>query len=419
MNLNDIKKWKYYSCIQKPVSKLLDPFLQNRAIKNNRHKFIPSSFIPASIDESENKIKVRILYTYSATWNSIVTICRAFAKDERYDVQVILGNSQEKNIKHVLNEGMAFVRYDKYCVVEDRPDVLIISHPRDNTDLGECRKYTRLIIAATMTLTRYAQSLDEYWKWAAVGFERFQPDFYLFDSLLYNEIKNSSFFSEKIVEMGNAKFDGIYEAFKKERYVSGWHKLNNRKNILWATDHGVQKGWISNDISFDIYAKQIFDYIYHEPTLGLIFRPHPTFVKEMISQGYWTEDDINSMKQWCNSTHNIVWDESDTYDMAYAYCDAILTDAFCGIMCSALPTLKPIGVMYRSDSIKPLHEELSECLYSIKDVQDLYQFFEMIKNQKDPMKEARIDISNKSIKNFDGKNGERIKQFIEIKLSEL
>ena len=34
--------------------------------------------------------------------------------------------------------------------------------------------------------------------------------------------------------MGNAKFDGIYEACKEKKYKGDWQKLKGKKVILWT-----------------------------------------------------------------------------------------------------------------------------------------------------------------------------------------
>lgn len=127
-----------------------------------------------------------------------------------------------------------------------------------------------------------------------------------------------------------------------------------------------------------------------------------------------------NIDDYCNSTPNIVWDNTDTYDVAYSIADVILTDALCGITISALPTLHPICLMYRSDmQVKSFHEDLmKEIYYSAHNRQELMDFLEMAKRGEGNMYELRKAASEKNIKNFDGKNGERIKAFIEKKYQE-
>ena len=157
--------------------------------------------------------------------------------------------------------------------------------------------------------------------------------------------------------------------------------------------------------------------------MGLIFRPHPAFIAELFAYGYWSEADLVEIKHYCEESPNIVWDETDTYKAAYSVADAILTDVKCGLTVSALPMLKPIGVMYRNDKeIIPLHKEIVENYYSVHSEKDLTDFFDMVRGGADPMLEQRRKIVPKCVKHFDGRNGERIKDFIvrayEAKLKE-
>lgn len=405
-----------YAAVMKPAFYII----RKKKINECRLFFQKSTIMPQYFKRHNNKKKVRVLAHTHTTWNVLEPICHAFVKDESYDLLFILnaeyGTALMRNI--LIENAYPYISSDKYDLNTDCPDVLLISHPRENVLLNGDRKYVKLVIAATSTLTRYAQSLSEFWHWSYIGYERFEPDFYLFDSLMYNEMLGTEYESQKIVEMGNAKFDGIYRALQKGRDELGWPKLRNKKVILWATDHGVYDGAISDDISFDIFAKDIFKYFAEQTDVGLIFRPHSTFVQEMLRYGYWTQDDINDMKQMMAQSENIVWDDRLTYENSYAFCDGILADPYCGILCSALPTLKPMCILYRSKNIKPLHPEISECQYSAYNIEEIYRFIEMIVEGTDYKFDLRKNVSDKLILHFDGQNGERIKKFVDEKLEE-
>lgn len=368
--------------------------------------------------ECNGKIKVRFLHSSYVFWNTIRTICAAFKEDKKYDILIVLREDDSDIMKEqMIREGYSYVMVSEYDVKEDLPDIMVLYHPWERSVIKDCREYTNLIVAATLMLIRYGYSLDEMWKTMRIGFGRFKPDYYLFDSLLYEEIKNSEYYSNQIIEMGNAKFDGIYQAGISEKvYPNGWEKLKGKKVILWCTDHGFQDGnEVTDYITFDLYAKYIFQYALKHPEMGIIMRLHRSFVRDLLEQHFWTQEDVTVLRRYCEETANIIWDETDTYDTAYALSDAILTDALCGITCSALPTLKPICVMYRDRQVKVFHRELTDCYYSAYTADDLRTFFEMTGRGEDRMYELRKAASGKFVKNFDGKNGKRIKDFIEDK----
>lgn len=369
----------------------------------------------------DNKIKVRLVSSTSSAWNSIETICRAFQSDTRFDVLIISGENMDENVLQKLKEyGLSLISSDMYCVQEDSPDILIVNHPYDTmTQMEDCRANCKLVIAASMQLVRYGYDMKEFWSLQERGFGRFQPDYYIFDSLLYNEIMRSEYASEKIVEMGNAKFDGIYEACKEKKYKGDWQKLKGKKVILWTVDHGIGRDYISKDVTFDLYAKTIIEYAKNNQGIGVIFRPHSAFVREMLEYELWSKKDLELLKKLFQKSQNLVFDDSVSYDNAYSIADGIIADAFCGISCSALPTLKPICLAYRSSMDLPYHQELADCYDAAYSSDDIIKFMDKIGDgQQDTTLELRKKACNRYIKHFDGKNGWRIKEFITEKYLE-
>lgn len=388
-------------------------------------KFALDSFIPnfrrnpVCHNIENHKIKVRFYHSEYIYWNSIKSIYNAYRMDDKYDLCVILKSHGELEKDQMKREKCSYVMLSEYDVKRDMPDVLILSNFWDDTYIANCRKYTKLIIAAPLSIIRYSYSIDSFWNRIGKGFGYYHPDYFLFDSLLYKEIKESKCNSKKIIEMGNAKFDGIYRESAKEKvFPDQWEKLKGKKVIFWTIDHGIKNGSILPHVTFNLYAKTIFEYALNHPGIGIIMRFHRGFIYEMVENHCWTWEDVDVLHDYCNSSMNIVWDESDSYDLAYSLADAILTEFLCGIICSALPTLKPICVLYKNKQIKSAHPELTNCYYSAYNEQDLILFFDMVREDDDPMHDLRVEASQKYVKHFDGKNGERIKAFIEEKYFE-
>ena len=175
-----------------------------------------------------------------------------------------------------------------------------------------------------------------------------------------------------------------------------------------------------HQITFDKFAEHIFAYARQHNDLGFIIRLHPAFIiNEMLPNGFWSKDDLALLKQYCRESDNIVFDESETYDAAFSVSDAILSDAYCGIICTVLPTLKPICVMYRDRGLGQYNKEITDSYYSAYGKEDLYRFFDMVRlNGEDTMLPLRRAAAKKCIMHFDGKNGERLKDFIDVKYGE-
>ena len=97
---------------------------------------------------------------------------------------------------------------------------------------------------------------------------------------------------------------------------------------------------------------------------------------------------------------------------AFSIADGIITDAYCGIACSALPLGKPVCLLYRSKEDIPYHKEIEECTYSARNESEIRMFVEMVANGQHSKEELQRENIAKCIKNFDGNNGKRIKDFL-------
>lgn len=406
------------------IINLMQKNFGGNSVRNVYSKFALKNIIPELEDvkrKEVTRIKVRILNFSKSSWNAIKTICIAFQEDELCDLLILLGRGKDKTMFAEIQElGLKTVKLEEYEIEKDLPDILILNHPYDTfSQIDNCRRYCKLIVVASMQLIRYCYTWKYFWNLQQMGFGRFQPDYYLFDSLLYGEIMNSEYADSCIVEMGNAKFDGIYEACQSKQLSLEWEKLEGKKRILWTTDHGVHDGRVTDDVTFDLYGQAIFEYAKENPEVGIIFRPHPTLIAELLNANIWSQRDLQLLKEYCEKSINVIYDDTLNYDKAYACVDGIITDAFCGITCSALPTLKPICLTYRNEDDIPYHENLAACYYSAHHVDEIISFMDMIKNGGDTMLEVRKAAAQKYVKHFDGKNGYRIKNFIKDKYLEL
>lgn len=405
-----------------------DLFEKNNLLNLNKKKmqvgdrFSMLNILPAErkcdYNVIEGKIKVRIENVSYVMWNTVKTICEAFEKDIKYDVLVILNDSVSIETKDILIRQMEhgkhrYVLGSEYCAEKDKADILIVFALFGNKILKNVRENTKLIVVALMDLIRYSDSINTYWFDRNFKIEAYNPDYFLADSLLFSELQNTQN-KVNVVEMGNAKFDGIYNACKQKQYPVGWEKLKGKRVVLWTTTHGIADGFVSNIITFDLYAQEIFKYLSEHLDIGLILRLHPTFINnELLKYGYWNNTDLNEIRAYCLNSPNVVWDDSDLYESAFSVADAIITDNGCGVMISALPTLKPICVMYRSDVyVSPYNKEIEDNYYSASCKEEIVNFFNMVSKKEDPMLFKRKELAQKWVKHFDGKNGERIKEFI-------
>ncbi len=366
---------------------------------------------------TNNKKKIRFSHYSESTWNTIRSVVESFLEEDSCDVLVVLARNDENMRRQVIESGARYILFGDYDIKLDSPDVLLISHTRDDLFKKEDRLYVNYVVVLSIALIHYFDSIEEFISVVKGSYGDLNPNYHIYDKLMYTELKKKGVYGDKLVCMGNPKYDGIFESMNSEYSNPLWMKMSGKKVILYAPDHGVQYGYIAEDFSFEIYARQIFEYFVINKEVGLIFRPHKTFIEEMLIHKYWTRESIDKFRNIINSTENIIWDDNDTYDGAYSICDAIITDCHCGIVCSALPTNKPIGVLYKNHDIAPISEKLTLCQYEIYTNEDLYAFLDNVRNGFDPKLKLRKEINKECVCNFDGMNGRRIRDYILEKIN--
>ena len=310
---------------------------------------------------TEKKIKVRIFYWgWFTFWNAIESVVKEFLDDTKYDVLVVYLSAEKETVYRLGKTGVAVMSDEEYEIEKDAPDIVIYNYA---------------------------------------------PGFYKTCS----SIKISAYITLGLVI-------GIHEKRNPDKVLA--HLCGKyQRVVLWAFDHE----WDTVSVAFDLYIKAFIDYFNAHSEMALIIRPHPNYTFELLKRGIWTKNDLEVVKEICDHSENIIWDESADYGVAYKLSNGIITDINCGITISALALDKPLAVLHRFDvenTQEPQFPEVIENIYNLFGIEDLYDFFEMIKEEDDYLKDERKKILEKYISNFDGKNGERIKAFIEEKYNE-
>lgn len=370
-------------------------------------------------------IKVRLVTAETAyAWNTVKSLLSSFITDSRFHVASIFVNNiffdQTKNLTK--ETGIDCLRWMEYNIAEDRPDIIILAlanilAPEYRHIYWLCGNFSKLFFALPYTLTgHYDESFSSRIASIAIRLQRFGLDYCFWDSLIYKKLKSDGYDISHCVEMGNPKFDAIYSKLNKlNSFPKNWEKVRGKIVFLWATDHE----WMSNNCTFDQYAEIVFRYFYNFSDAALIFRPHPYYINELKEVGVWTQQEIDQLKLYFSQSPNMIWDEDPDYSLAYDTANAIITDVECGITVSALSTKKPLCVFFRMGVPKHIEfPELIDNLYQVQSEQECIAFFEMIQRGEDPMKEQREQAFHNCICHFDGKNGQRMKDFIAEKYFE-
>ena len=366
------------------------------------------------------KIKVSILFDAMIWWNHWEPILKAFLDDDGFDTLVIINDRFQKDghnimemIQSVKALGGEYIEYSHYSASRDNPDIVLINDPVDDaTDLLSLKQHSKQVIFISSYLMHYRKTTKEFAQLLKNNIGILDPDYYCFDSYLYNQIKElkDSSFDNKLVELGNSKYDGIYWACKNK--ITKWDKLKGRKVVLWTTTHGAYGNAINVRVTFDLFARYIFDYFRGHKEFGLIFRPHPLLIMELIKNYQWKQSEIDEIIREMDASDNMVFDQSETYNFAYASSDAIVGDLDSGIMISAFPMMKPILGLHRPETNANQVADFAQDVYRASRIEDIQSFFDMIMSGEDYMLEQRKKRIRKYVKNYEGNNGVLIKEFI-------
>lgn len=361
------------------------------------------------------KIKVRIFQCGSSQlWSAMESVAMEFEADERYDLLVIVkrqGEDGDKLLKKVSSLGIKALREKEYFLNKDRPDIAIF-HDQADFGLADCESVKLRYLVPVTLINGILYSEDTAITELLMSQKyKYKINRIFVDNNLFEKLEQKQ--SVEIAELsGNPKFDIIYNKTTRDKVLpEEWKKLKNKKVFLWAFDHN----WWLRSSSVDLYFKELIQSALTDEKIGLIIRPHVEFLNEMLKQNIWTRDDIDAVNYFCETTSNIIWDDTIDYGHAYCAADAIMTDVNCGIIISALPLDKPIAVLQRFDGnvCKAQYPDIVEEHYNINSIEELHSFLEMIKRGKDPKRRQRNKMYQKYVAHFDGLNGRRIKESIE------
>ena len=379
---------------------------------------LPSNYVSVvkKADKKQEFIKSKIKIRFAiSSLNNIIglqSIAKAYSKDSKYDVCIIVVGDP-KGVRAELDElSIPYMYIYDYDIIRDKPDVFFVTYG-GQVVYEKIRNYSKYIVAVHISIVKWSNiSIKEYVDQVKKQFQYVTPDIYIWDKLLYEEMKSNNLLRDNYYLIGNPKFDVIYEGINNKDIEYVWPKLEGKKVFLWCTDHV----YYCDNITFDLMAKYIIEVFSKDNEIGLIFRPHPSFIDEMLDNLIWSEEDIYYLKRYMELSPNMVWDDHGTYIDAYNICDAVMVDSECGIICSSLPIGVPIAALTRPEKDEYAQDDIVSNAYKIKSETELIEFIDMVKSGEDDLKENRRVLADKMINYFDGMNGERIKQLVEERL---
>lgn len=373
----------------------------------------------SGIQVSEGKIKVRILQLDFQYFNAIDTICQNLKQDNRVDVLMLVDSAVDKgNTELMLKNGYRCCEISKYDIVTDSPNIVIETMTYRNlcydVSYEKIKKYSDIFVLIPLEIVNYYEREYGIWYWKQ-ALKKIQPDITILDNSMY-EFLNKRISGYKLIKMGHAKYDTIYNKLKKGsmEVPKEWtEKLQRRGTILWTTVHGIASDHLSKNVTFHEYAPAILQWFKEHKDCTLIFRTSSGFFTELVyTTGFWSVDDLRRFRTMFAKSSNMILDETSDYAMAFSVSDAIMTEAN-GILISYLTTKKPIMYLKQEqDKIGFQDKRLIKNYYIGDCPSKVTGYLDMIYEGKDPLYNRRMKTMENYISSFDGENGKRIKDYI-------
>lgn len=402
-----------------------------KVISSTRDRLRLTAFLPKELIEScdgvsstesgkDDQFKICYIHQEPYMYNMLHPLLEVFKDDERVKFDVLIGsNAAAEECRDYLEKRQVSYRYDIECVNE-KYDALLMAC---------CHVAPTEVQAIIRSNSKYCFLLPtneydpEFMVKRKATFMRWLPDAIFCEQM--QAVKSKRSYDIPIYATGNLKYDLIYETCNtlSSHGIAGY---NNeffslfRKVFFYITDHSGRE--VDPAVSFDLYAKTIFDFFREHEDCCLIFRPYKSYIQENISHGFWSRDDVERFKKYCQMQKNVIWDEEDNDSYALSLADAVISDVGCGITTHALPLLKPIAIPLRwdMDCSKELgdRKQKENCYYLVESEAEMLAFMDMVlkgNNEKKAGMEHRV---TEVITHYDGSVAQRTKDIIFRILSE-
>ena len=128
-----------------------------------------------------------------------------------------------------------------------------------------------------------------------------------------------------------------------------------------------------------------------DPTIDLVFRPHPLALDHYVSAGLMTAEDRQDYLDRYAQCMNANIDRTTEYDDTFFSSDCLVTD-ITSVLIDYLFTGKPI--VYCTSPIDQylFAPELHECLYKVESFDEITRTVEQLRKGIDPKKELREKV---------------------------
>lgn len=418
----------------------------------------------------KEKVKLEIVFLpYKASmWDSMESVWRAAASDDRCECYVVpipyYDKKPDGSLADMHYEGSKFpesipiMDYNEYSLKNRHPDIIYIHNPYDEynhvTSIHpyfysyKIKNYTDMLVYIPYCISGVFENNQRDIKAAMAPAMR-----YVDRIIAQNENQRQLLISagcdkDKVIALGTPKLDSVYYMQENPPHIwEDWNKvIKDRKVILLNLTLGTI---LQEEIWIDRYNYYI-NHIANRKEVAIIYRPHPLMEATLKSMRPHLYDKYMHFIENISSRENVIIDKFESADAAFWCSDAMISD-YSSLPFKYIATGKPVYLFMINpknyimeenrfmESIKvfDFYDSYFWCLdkklaleFKMKDVVGKYRcitrinsehgieymevdkFIDIVVQEKDFKKEERLNAMKNSVLNSDGTCGYKINQYI-------
>lgn len=385
------------------LSECSDPLLESSTEVESALSVSPDvqAWIEFSPSTRGSRIRVVFLVLAPELWPSVEPVWRRACEDTRFSVSVVLLKMGDpdtalealsKARRMLENAGIPYFTEHTFSLESSRPHVIF--YPSPYSSLYPERYKPEVVAAAGHRIAYISYGLE-------VGGGAFNAR-YQYDSdvprlawrifarttgQLSNFARYCSYGSGHVVVTGHPRAELGSNAFGMT-HRAAIEKARGRTIIAWTPHFSVfsRRKWSS----FLDYQEFILKLMDDRPSLFLLIRPHPLLRSALAKVDGWSESKVTDWFNSADSRQNVHVDIEADYRPAFAASNALMADAG-SFLVEYLHTGKPICYLQAEADIG-LSEETRElaCFYPGASETDIARFFDMVENNEDELRDARV-----------------------------
>lgn len=379
-----------------------------------------------------NNIKTEfevVFFPYKLSmWDCMESVWREAMQDEDCKCYVVPipyyklnGNGIDSELCYEGNDfpkDVEVIHFSSYNLEEHHPDIIYFHNPYDEFNLVtrvkemyfsyNLKKFTDMLVYIPYFVSGSYTSLDVIKRTAKMSGIT-HADRVIVQSDLQKQLmmQFGGYNPSKILPLGSPKFDATLRAVDlySEIPVKWRKKLAGKKIFLWNTSIGT----MLNSDNWLIQVMDIIEVFSQKKDCALIWRPHPLLEATIQSMRPQYGYPYCEIQKYVHSMSNAVIDNRSNSYISIGISDALISD-YSSVMFQYCITGKPILSLTGSSSMRDKSIYLFDYFsnYFLNDGISVGSFCEMVRNNSDPKKTARLKAMKKTVLNADGSCGKNI-----------